>query len=585
MRPFALTAGLVTLSGFLAALVVVFVQEDETRASESLGQRQALEAFASVSVQRALEAQWQHGVDALERALGDALVDDSSLLWVSDGVQRLPRYAGGTLEGIARKALGPVPVVDSEAPSATRHRLLSTLERALTANDKPGIEAAVRAFLEHRRNFRLDVADDLSTMVTLVELLQTRSSPSPVLLEGALREGFGEGVSGLQRAVLDAARKLTPAELLALCEVVARQSRKAGLPAEDFTRRCADVSRAAPVELERSASLSLRAGWLVRGLDEVRGVKVSATAALLSHEQSMLELGLLEPGDRLRLTSNEGPLQTLAVQVEAARWERAASSRRLALSVKLSLLVLAFGLGVGLVLAFSALQRREAVLVRARAELVATVSHELRTPLASLRVMAETLERKLEHAPEAKQWPARIVAEVDGLSVLVENILSFNRLDQRRDLLRLTPWSAESLEGWLREDAVGLEVTVTGAAGVTVLADPVWLRLAFANLARNALKYVERTPATLRVTITKELNVVAFELEDNGVGIAPEAWSEVFEAFHRLREGGARGSGLGLAIVKKVAEGHGGSVRVVASSAAGTRFRLELPLSMKLAAS
>ena len=84
------------------------------------------------------------------------------------------------------------------------------------------------------------------------------------------------------------------------------------------------------------------------------------------------------------------------------------------------------------------------------------MSHELRTPLSAIRALAETLERRVGGQPGAGNYPSRIVAEADGLGRLVENILSFNRLDKGRWESRREPVPLESCcSSACAEDAAG----------------------------------------------------------------------------------------------------------------------------------
>jgi signal transduction histidine kinase len=577
--------GLVVLAAFLAGLVGVFLNEDETRRAETDGQRRALEAFASATLRRALEDEWRVGVALMEPAVNDPLLDDGALLLVSDGEVVLPRRARGEERGVVEAmeaALSGVELdTDDDTPAAERRRFVLTLARALEKNDRTAIEAAVRGLLAHRQQFRLAPRDDVSTVLAMVELLQRSARPARQLLEGVLRDGFGAQEPGLQRHVLAVSARLAPEELSRVCAVVERQSRRGQVPVDDFVKRCAAIAaRPAPALTEAPEGFTLVSGLVVRGGRELRGVEVSVPALLEAHLRAMRERGLLGPDDALTLTVDEGPVAQLGVQVDSPRWVAARESRRAALTLKLGLLALAFGLGVGLVALAFAVQRREQALIDTRSELVATVSHELRTPLASLRVMAETLERKVEGVPQAKDWPQRIVAEVDGLSALVENILSFNRLERGRDLFHQQPWALAELRQWLEADAPDVQVTVTGAEGLVVDADPAWMKVALLNLLRNARKYNERTPVTFDVSVKAHQGRAVIEVRDNGIGIPEAQWESVFEAFHRLRDArgrGGGGSGLGLAVVRRVVEGHGGSARVSASSPAGTTFTLELP--------
>lgn len=589
LRPGLVLVGLGALVPFLLALVVVFLQEDATRRAEVDGQRAALEAFATASLRRALEDDWRVGAAMMESALADPLIDDSRLLLISGETTLLPRRAGGAEAGIAAELerllhATPSPPSDEEDPRFERLQLVAELAKATSTNERDRVTELVRTFLSHRRQYRLDVRTELATMLAVVELLQTRSTPVPQLIERMLRSGFGPGEPGLQRFALESAGKLSAEGLEEVCQAIERQSRRAQVPVDDFARRCQQEKTAQPWTFALpSEALTLRESWLLRGGTEVRGVEISVEALAKAQERSMRERGLLIDGDRLLTSAAAGPLEALTVKVESARWSQAAQSRSTALALKLGLLALALAFGMGVVALSFAVQRRERALVEAKSALVSTVSHELRTPLASLRVMAETLERKLESVPQAKDWPARIVGEVDGLSVLVENILSFNRLEQGKDVLQKRPWRLDELRGWLETDGgPDVRVSVSGTQGLELEADPSWMKVAFLNLLRNAQKYNERSPVEFSVTASVAEEGLVLEVRDNGIGIPREHWGEVFEAFFRVRDArgrGGGGSGLGLALVKRVIEGHGGSISVASSSPEGTVFRVSLPAS------
>jgi len=150
-------------------------------------------------------------------------------------------------------------------------------------------------------------------------------------------------------------------------------------------------------------------------------------------------------------------------------------------------------------------------------------------------------------------------------------------------VLQRRPWRVDELRGWLEADAgPAVRVSVRGTEGLEVEADPSWMKVALLNLLRNAQKYNERTPVEFSVSATVEGARLVLEVRDNGIGIPREHWSDVFEAFFRVRDArgrGGGGSGLGLALVKRVVEGHGGTIEVKASSPEGTVFRVSLPSS------
>jgi signal transduction histidine kinase len=227
--------------------------------------------------------------------------------------------------------------------------------------------------------------------------------------------------------------------------------------------------------------------------------------------------------------------------------------------------------------------RRRHRFLALKGDFVSAVSHELRTPLASIRLMAETLERRTRDVPGVRDYPARIVRDIDGLGFLVENILSFNRLSRgkwkpQRESVRLgdvVARLAAERDLWARRAA---ELTGDDLDRVVLRADRDLLKLLLTNLLRNACSYNERDPARVRLSaVPRPAGGWIVRVGDNGVGIPTAEHERIFDDFYRAREGSERGSGLGLAICRKVMEAHGGSVRVAESSPAGTTFELCFP--------
>ncbi|HWK54089.1 MAG TPA: ATP-binding protein, partial [Hyphomicrobiales bacterium] len=101
------------------------------------------------------------------------------------------------------------------------------------------------------------------------------------------------------------------------------------------------------------------------------------------------------------------------------------------------------------------------------------------------------------------------------------------------------------------------------------------------NLVDNAIKYTpEKGRVALRLTqIGDEL---LLEVEDSGIGIAPQHQERVFERFYRVdkaRSQSLGGTGLGLSIVRNIAERHGGSVSVRSQPGSGSTFSFRMPLA------
>lgn len=220
-----------------------------------------------------------------------------------------------------------------------------------------------------------------------------------------------------------------------------------------------------------------------------------------------------------------------------------------------------------------------------RREFVANVSHQLRTPLAAMRAALETLEEGALEDPEAaRSFLGSLKREVERMERLVLELLDLSRLESGQVALHLAPVPVEALVREVAErfsplaQQAGLTLTFQVPPDLPpVLVDRDKLLQALSNLLDNAIKF---TPRGGKVCLGahKENGTVAFEVEDTGIGIAPEHLPHIFERFYKAhRTPGDAGAGLGLAIVKHIVQAHGGSVRVESQAGKGSRFTLLLP--------
>jgi signal transduction histidine kinase len=99
------------------------------------------------------------------------------------------------------------------------------------------------------------------------------------------------------------------------------------------------------------------------------------------------------------------------------------------------------------------------------------------------------------------------------------------------------------------------------------------------NLLTNAIDAVDEARGEVRLVTRAEGESILVSVEDNGVGIPPEARQQIFEIFYSTK--GNRGTGLGLAVTKKIVEEHGGSITVDSALGQGSRFTIRLPLPGK----
>jgi signal transduction histidine kinase len=100
------------------------------------------------------------------------------------------------------------------------------------------------------------------------------------------------------------------------------------------------------------------------------------------------------------------------------------------------------------------------------------------------------------------------------------------------------------------------------------------------NLIGNAVKYTPEN-GKIEVRLSKQGNMVRFEVQDNGYGISEDGQKHLFQEFYRVRSAATahiQGTGLGLSLVKAVIEAHGGKIWVVSKEGVGSTFFVEIPI-------
>jgi len=215
-------------------------------------------------------------------------------------------------------------------------------------------------------------------------------------------------------------------------------------------------------------------------------------------------------------------------------------------------------------------------------DFVGLVSHEFRAPLAVIGAAAENLSHFAgADAGEIISRTARIRRTVRRMSLLIENILAGNRLDEGpapTGALALIDFGEIllSIEDGLDDDARKRVSFINGPEAM-VMGDRYLLEIVVQNLIQNALKYSAPASAVI-VRQSTDRSTVLVEVRDRGTGIAPENRERIFAKYYRGAGHQASGSGLGLYIAREIARQHGGDLTLDASDATGSSFRLSLPI-------
>ena len=233
-----------------------------------------------------------------------------------------------------------------------------------------------------------------------------------------------------------------------------------------------------------------------------------------------------------------------------------------------------------------------------RREGVSNLSHDLRSPLTATTACLETLESRWQgDATRAadRELVAMALRNTHNAARLVQSLGDLAQLDEpefqlRREVLdagELLDDIAVRFEQRARNQGVtlrALPAPVESTHPPVVELDIELFERAIANLVDNALKFCR--PGD-RVDLSAQVrgDRVEVMVQDTGPGIPASDVSHLFDRFYQARQSvapatGAGGKGLGLAIVKRIAELHGGTVRVDSTVGVGTRVTLELPASI-----
>ncbi len=217
--------------------------------------------------------------------------------------------------------------------------------------------------------------------------------------------------------------------------------------------------------------------------------------------------------------------------------------------------------------AFILMRERIKRQIQQRTEMLAGISHDLRTPLTRMKL-------ELALLPQNSDVQA-IAHDVDEMRQMVDSYLSFARGDSEEES---ASFDLDELLLEIHNDAArqGRSIKISGQ-GAEYHGRRQAIKRCISNLVENACRYGSE------VTMTTEIrpHKILIHVDDNGPGIPPEMYEEVFRPFRRLdesRNAETGGVGLGLSIARDVARSHGGDIILAKSKQGGLRATLSLPV-------
>ena len=221
---------------------------------------------------------------------------------------------------------------------------------------------------------------------------------------------------------------------------------------------------------------------------------------------------------------------------------------------------------------------------RSKSAFLANMSHEIRTPLNAITGMSHLLRRS-GCTPEQAERLDRIENASEHLLDIINAVLDLSKIEAGKFVLEETHVSVNGVIAnvcsMIQERANAKHLPLVRDLAPlpgTLLGDPTRLQQALLNYATNAVKFTEAGQITFRTHLLSEdaeTVQLRFEVEDTGIGIAPEVQTRLFGSFEQADNSTTRkygGTGLGLAITRKLAELMGGSAGVSSTPGKGSLF-------------
>jgi PAS domain S-box-containing protein len=223
-----------------------------------------------------------------------------------------------------------------------------------------------------------------------------------------------------------------------------------------------------------------------------------------------------------------------------------------------------------------ALVRRQERLA-ALGELTAGVAHEIRNPLSIIKACADILRQRFAGQPGENGLCTDIIEEVDRLSRVVSDFLSFARPSEPNCqpvvLSEIVRRTAERLE---RDEGLGTRIRLELEEQLPAVdADIDQVEQVLLNLIRNGSEAMKNSGVlTLRTGSDQEQKTVWVEVEDQGEGMEEATLARLFDPFFTTK---AEGTGLGLSICHRIMDSHDGGISVTSVPGKGTTFRIAFP--------
>ncbi len=237
-----------------------------------------------------------------------------------------------------------------------------------------------------------------------------------------------------------------------------------------------------------------------------------------------------------------------------------------------------------------------------KSEFLANMSHELRTPLNSLLILSKMLSENKEKnlTPDQVKFASTVYSSGNDLLGLINEILDLSKIEAGKmpidpkqvDLPEVTDYVERTFRHMADQKGLDFQIIMEKGVPRTMFTDVNRLQQILKNLLSNAFKFTERGKVTMNITpvgrnqkvagivLPTNQTIVAFAVQDTGIGIPLNKQKMIFEAFQQADGTTSRkygGTGLGLTISREITRLLGGWLHVESAPDHGSTFTLYLP--------
>ncbi|SEP65352.1 sensor histidine kinase [Butyrivibrio sp. TB] len=214
-----------------------------------------------------------------------------------------------------------------------------------------------------------------------------------------------------------------------------------------------------------------------------------------------------------------------------------------------------------------------------QARFVDDASHELRTPIAVIQGYANMLDRWGKDDPAVLEESIKAIKnESDNMKELIDQLLFLARGDNGRQKLSMDRIDLSSVIREVWEESMMIDpdhkYVLEDCDNCYIYGDNAMIKQSVRIFVQNAAKYSDKGN-NIKLAIRKNGAKICYIVQDEGIGIAGDELSHIFERFYRsdkARNSSTGGSGLGLSIAKWIIDAHKGNVEVLSRQDIGTRI-------------